>query len=532
MPRLPAVVTAVIVGLGLLSAPAATGATEPVETRGISWSACRDAELASYGLQCGALEVPLDHASPEGTKIKLALTRRPHTSSLASYQGVILTNPGGPGASGRSLASLGDYVPGGAGDSYDWIGFDPRGVGASTPSLRCSRTYFGVNRPSYVPTRARHYSYWLSKNRAYANACADTAAERSLLAHMSTSDSVHDMEAIRLALGVEKLNYYGFSYGTYLGQLYATRHPGRVGRFVLDGVVDAGRVWYAANLDQNRAFDRNMNVFWRYLARRPGHFRLGTTAGAVRRTYYRTLRSLDRRPAAAGRLGPSELADVMLEAGYYVYDWPGLGEDFSRLVRRRQGGALFARYRESQMGDDNSFAVYNAVQCTDQVWPGWARTKRDAQRLHRVAPFLTWGNTWFNAPCLYWRAPGKRPAAVTGRAVTAKMLLISETLDAATPYAGARRTRARFPSASLVAGIGGTTHSSSFSGVACVDNAVAAYLRTGRVPARVAGAGPDRRCPKVQPPLSAGLGARTTGAVDRLPAALRRDLVAAQQSGH
>jgi pimeloyl-ACP methyl ester carboxylesterase len=338
------------------------------------------------------------------------------------------------------------------------------------------------------------------------------------------------MEAIRVALGAEKLSYYGFSYGTYLGQVYATRYPARVGRFVLDGVVDPARAWYGANLDQDRAFDANMDVFWRYLASHPRVFHLGTRWRTVRRGYYRTLRALAHAPAAGRRLGPDELADVMLEAGYYVYDWASLGMDYAALVRHRQGGALLDRYRSSQVGDDNGFAVYNAVQCTDAPWPGWARTRSDAWRVHRRSPFLTWGNTWYNAPCLTWHAPRHARANVDGSTVDAKLLLISETRDAATPYAGALAVRRRFPSASLVAGVGGTTHASSLSGVGCVDDTVARYLATGSVPVRRAGTRADRSCPRLLPPSTARV-ARGSGSADRVPALVRRALLEAQRAG-
>lgn len=528
MLRLSAIVTAALLGVGLLNVPASEADSAPVAVP-IIWTQCSDPELEYYDLQCGTLVVPLDHAHPTGPKIRLALTRKQHT---ASFKGVLLTNPGGPGGSGLTLPGLSDYIPGGVGASYDWIGFDPRGVGASSPSLHCSRSYFGYDRPSYVPTKAGIRSYWLKKNRSYAAACANTATKRALLPHMTTLDTVRDMDAIREALGVEKISYYGFSYGTYLGQVYATRYPTHVGRFVLDGVVDPGRVWYAANLDQDRAFDRNLDTFWRYLARNPGAFHLGKRWRTIKRGYYRTLHKLDRKAAAGGRLGPAELSDVMLEAGYYVYDWVELGLDYSNLVRKGRGGALAVRYRDSQMGDDNGFAVYNAVQCTDARWPDWARTRRDAWSVHRRAPFLTWGNTWFNAPCLTWHAPSHARLAVSGRAVTAKMLLISETRDAATPYTGALAARRLFPSASLVAGIGGTTHSSSLSGVTCVDNTVANYLRTGLVPTRVSGTRADRNCPRLLPPQPSSSGSRTAGGtVDALPPMLRRDLIAAQRTG-
>ena len=226
------------------------------------------------------------------------------------------------------MPALSDYVPGASGASYDWIGFDPRGVGASRPSLHCSRSYFGDNRPNYVP----------STPKISATGCSRTATTPKLREHrrQARPAAAHDHPRHRArhggdpeALGVETISYYGFSYGTYLGQVYATRYPTRVGRFVLDGVVNPSRVWYAANLDQDRGFDANMHIYWRYLAAHPGAFHLGKSWRAIKRGYYRTLRRLDRRPAAGGRLGPDELADAMLNAGYYVYDWDVIGQDYS-----------------------------------------------------------------------------------------------------------------------------------------------------------------------------------------------------------
>jgi pimeloyl-ACP methyl ester carboxylesterase len=529
--RLPAIVSAVLVVLGLVSVPAATQAPAVADTGSISWHACSDLELTYLGLQCGSLTVPRDHDDPTGPTITLALTRRQHTST--TYRGALLVNPGGPGGSGLSMPSLSDYVPGNVGSSYDWIGFDPRGVGASSPSLHCSRRFFTFDRPSYVPRKAALARTWLARSRAYAAACADTAAKRALLPHLSTLDTVRDMESIRQALGVSTISYYGFSYGTYLGEVYATRYPTHVGRFVLDGVVNPSRVWFAANLDQDRAFDRNMDVFWQYVARHPGAFHLGKRWRAIKAGYYKQLKRLDRKPAAHGRLGPDELADAMLDAGYYVYNWVDLGLAYSALVRKHRGGTLAALYRDANMGDDNSFATYNAVQCTDAAWPGWARTRAASWAVHRRAPFLTWGNTWYNAPCLSWKVPAHRRLTVSGAAVSQKILLISETRDAATPFSGALAVRRLFPSASLVAGVDGTTHASSLSGVPCVDNTVAGYLRTGLVPTRLTGNRADRRCPRLLPPSPVGAWGRSTTSPagqghDRLSPLLRQALLSAQ----
>ena len=306
-----------------------------------------------------------------------------------------------------------------------------------------------------------------------------------------------------------------------------------MGRFVLDGVVNSRRVWYAANVDQDRAFERSINQFWRYLATHSRDFHLGRSWRVIRSGYFRQLTLLDRRPLAGGRLGPDELHDAMLDAAYYVYDWDTLGYAYADLVRRHQGATLVQLYRQSQPNDDNGYAVYNAVQCTDTPWPGWARTRRDTWRVHRRAPFATWGNTWYNAPCLNWHAPRHSRPVASGRAVTAKILLINETRDGATPYSGALTTRGLFPSSSLVAGVGGTTHASSLSGVPCVDSTVATYLRTGAVPARRSGNRADRACPRVPPPAPLQIGrvqARASDRSDRMSPLLRRDLRAAQRS--
>ena len=225
------------------------------------------------------------------------------------------------------------------------------------------------------------------------------------------------MDSIRAALGVDKINYYGFSYGTYLGQVYATQYPTRVGRFVLDGVVNPRRAWYAANLDQDRAFDRNMNVYWHYLARHPRAFHLGKHWRAISAATTRELRQLDRNPLLGGRLGPDELADVMLDAGYYVYNWVDLGQAYSDLVRhaprRRPARALPRRQRgrRQRLRDVQRRAVHRRRR--GPAGPARAPTR---WAVHRQAPFLTWGNTWYNAPCLSWHAPTHRRLGVSGSA--------------------------------------------------------------------------------------------------------------------
>jgi pimeloyl-ACP methyl ester carboxylesterase len=470
----------------------------------ITWAACSEGSLKAQGAECGYLAVPLDYAKPDGTKIEIALSRVKSTVAADKRQGPILINPGGPGGAGRGMAVLGQHVPKQAGAAYDWIGFDPRGVGASKPKLTCDSKYTGYNRPPYVPSTPEIDKAWHARTTAYAAACAKAGG--ALLDHMRTEDTVRDIDRIREALGVEKISFYGFSYGSYLGQIYATRNPERVHRMVLDGVVDPTRVWYRSNLDQDIAFDKAIKVYFAWIAKYDSVYHLGRTAADVERLYYRQLDELAKKPA--GEIGPAELTDVFLQPGYYVFGWEETARAFSAWVNDKDPAQLkriFDENHEQTEGADNGYAVYLAVQCTDAPWPvSWKKWARDNWRVHRKAPFETWGNAWYNAPCRHWAADPGIPAEVDGSKAP-PILLINETLDAATPYSGALETRRRFPRSVLLEGIGGTTHAGSLFGNACVDNTIADYLANGTLPGRVKADRSDKQCePIAKPtPLSA-----------------------------
>ncbi|HET6166935.1 MAG TPA: alpha/beta fold hydrolase [Marmoricola sp.] len=499
MKRLVAVLVAAVLGLSLTSldeagaAPADVSVTSYTPT--INLGSCGD------GDRCANFVVPLDWSNPDGAKITLAVRVHTHTSLVS--KGVLLVNPGGPGASGTVYADvLPDRIPGGVGNQYDVVGWDPRGVGRSTPSLHCNSSYFGVNRRNFVPTTHRLMRFWKHKTARYAAACGASSA-KALLPHMSTVDNVRDMDALRQALGASKISYYGFSYGTYLGQVYATMFPDRVKWFVFDGVVNPTDYWYRANLKQEIWFDRNLKTFFRWIAKHPGAYHLGRDWRVIKHGYYRLLRKLDRHPAYHRKLGPDEVTDAIINATYYVYSWDYIAWAYSRLVRTGRGAPMFGLYRDGNMGDDNGYAVYLGVQCTDASHPSWPTQRRDAWRIHKKHPYLAWDNTWFNAPCLRWPAASHSKVDVTGASAAAnggRFLLVNETRDAATPYSGALKVRSLFSSSRLIAGVGGTTHAGSLSGVACVDNRISGFLDSGALPPRLSGTRADVSCPKVSPP--------------------------------
>jgi pimeloyl-ACP methyl ester carboxylesterase len=475
----------------------------------IKWTKCGIDVLDSRNAQCGYLVVPLDYKKPKGTKIKLAVSRVKHTVKASKYQGIMLVNPGGPGGSGLTLSVLGEFVPKKAGANFDWIGFDPRGVGSSVPSLSCDGGYFLHDRPDYRTTTAAKEKVWLARSKAYAAKCKKSAGSK-LLAHAKTTDTVADMDSLRKALGRKQLSLYGFSYGTYLGQVYATLHPKQVHKMVLDGDVDPRKIWYSANLGQNVAFEKSIKVFFGWVAKYDSVYHLGTTEAAVEAQYYTQLDKLDAK--ASDGVGSDELNDVFVQAGYYVYGWTDVASAFAGLVNDGSAAAVRALYDDanpSGKGTDNGFAMYLATQCTEGTWPAqWSTWTKDNAASYAKAPFLTYNNEWFNAPCHYWGAKSSTPVKVNGSKAPA-ILLINETLDGATPYSGAIELRKRFPKARLIEGVGGTTHAGSLSGVDCTDLAIAAYLNTGKLPKRVAGNTSDKQCSPVPQPDPTSLSAAT-----------------------
>ncbi len=493
----------------------ATAASPPADASQIKWSTCSDPSLKQVHAQCGFVSVPLDYSKPHGTHIQLAVSRLKHTASHS--QGVILTNPGGPGGSGLKLniflvAALQKAGFKAAAADYDWIGFDPRGVGSSKPAAACIPNYFSADRPGYVPSTKTLPHFWLSDSKAYAHACGThSALQSALLKNMTTVDSAKDMDSIRVALGQRQISYYGFSYGTYLGQVYATLFPSHLRRIILDSNVNPLRVWYQANLDQDLAFNRNIDIWFGWLAKYNSVYHLGGTEVAVRKLFYAAEAKLATSPAG-GVVGPDEWVDAFLSAGYYEQTWLQRGRAFSDWINKHDAAAaknLISLYRAVDTpGNDHQFAVYLAVQCTDAPWPhSWARWSRDNNAIFRRAPFETWANAWFNAPCIYWPAASSRPASVNGSHIR-NGLLIDETLDAATPFGGSLEVRKLFPHAVLLAEPGGTTHADSLSGDICVDSTIAAYLTSGTLPERNAYAAWDKTCKPLPLPVPSSANAR------------------------
>jgi pimeloyl-ACP methyl ester carboxylesterase len=488
--HLKRLVTGAVVAASLLStltAPTASAGPAPA----IQWGSCTDAALVAGGAECGTLEVPLDYAAPRGKKITLALSRVRHRTTAS--QGVLLTVPDPLSGAGLNLSLLGSRVPNNAGDSYDWIGFARRGLAPSVPALSCDAGYWGFNRPEYVPTTPELEQRWLDRTKAYADACA--RSQPDLLAHMKTTDTAADMESIRAALGAPQVTLFGQAYGTYVGQVYSTLFPDRVRRMVLDSNVDPRRVWYnAAAFDQDVPLQKNLDIWFDWLASHDDAYHLGADRAAIKRVWDEQLKAVATNPAD-GVIGPNEWADVFVTASYFRQIWPFLGAAFSNWVTKGDGASLRGLFDQIlQRGSDNTYAALMGQACTDAPWPtNWSKWRADSDAAHAKAPDTTWGNTWFNTPCFFWHAPAGKPVPVNGSRVRSA-LLIDETLDAATPFEGSLEVRSRFPNSALISEPGGTSNAAVLSGNACVDTKIAAYLATGELPARKPGRRADVEC--------------------------------------
>ncbi|MFI7632776.1 alpha/beta fold hydrolase [Nonomuraea sp. NPDC049400] len=213
-----------------MSNAAAAGATAAAGQSGIAWAPCEEEPAA----ECGTLTVPIDWSEPNGPAIDLAVARRKATDPAARI-GSLVINPGGPGVSGVEAAY---GAPGFFTEElqrrFDIVGFDPRGVGRSNPVI-CSASVYN-QMPHTVMASQADFDAWNAFTRKLHKDCR--ARTGPLYDHVDSADVARDLDALRAALGEERLTYYGISYGTLIGQMYAELFPGRIRALALDSNMD------------------------------------------------------------------------------------------------------------------------------------------------------------------------------------------------------------------------------------------------------------------------------------------------------
>ncbi|HEX7268677.1 MAG TPA: alpha/beta fold hydrolase, partial [Streptosporangiaceae bacterium] len=342
-------------------APAGSSAAGPAAATGqgdaLRWHSC---SVEGAPMRCAGLRVPLDYRHPAGRKITLALSEVPATAPAAQQQGDLLVNPGGPGSSGRIWAAIvAQSLDRAVASEYNIVGFDPRGVGASVPALHCDPGFFAGVRPDYIPADRQAEQVLIGRAKGYAADC-----ERRygwLLPFMTTADAARDMDAIRAALGQRQISYFGYSYGTYLGQVYATLFPHRLRKMVLDSVVDPRGVWYADNISQDYAFEGRIRAFFSWVADHDAVYHLGSTEAEVQQAWDQARARLEAHPVpgpSGPMIGPDEFDDTFLQGGYLDELWPGFAQALSSYLNDGQAGDLISQYQGYGKQGENEFAVY------------------------------------------------------------------------------------------------------------------------------------------------------------------------------
>ncbi|MFJ3921883.1 alpha/beta hydrolase [Streptomyces sp. NPDC090022] len=473
------IIATVIPALTPAQASAAPAPQAPQQTP--RWQSCDSEELAA--LECATLKVPLDYKKPKGRQIDLAVSRL-KAADPAKRRGVMLFNPGGPGGSGLDLPVLMDQaLPKEVREQYDLIGFDPRGVGRSSP-VTCGLTEADANfdRP-YKPET-------FDADVAWARGVAQKCKERigSVLPHITTRNTARDMDAIRAALGERKISYVGYSYGTYLGAVYTEMFPQRTDRFVLDSGVDPARAWRGMIQVWAEGAEPAFERFTQWAAERDGEFHLGGTPAAVSRTFWDLVARADRDPI---EVEGQKMTGDDIRGWRPIFFYPREAAQFVAALKAAAEGrpaptalpdaSRFTRAGLAAPAEDNGTAVFWSVVCGDT--DAWSRDpeqyRRDAVR--DKARYPLYGDFASNIkPCAFWDAPAEKVTAVNNRT---PVMTVQNEWDSQTPLVSGQGLHRALKGSRMVLVEGGEGHGVyALDPTSCANAPVSAYLATGRLP--------------------------------------------------
>ncbi|MGW2545941.1 alpha/beta hydrolase [Kitasatospora sp. NPDC001574] len=463
-------------------------ALQPFYGQQLGWAACKDDpktdKLDESAVQCATLKVPLDYANPAGDTIDVGIVRSP-AGKPDQRIGSVLVNPGGPGGSGVGFLQRNPkQFQGAVGDRYDTVSFDPRGVGLTTP-VNCLDD---KTRDGWVTTDALGVDH----GKVLADACQ--AKYGKVLPFLGTRNTVRDMDVLRGALGDQKLTYFGLSYGTYVGALYAEEFPDRVGRLVLDGAVDPSMPLLQHNIAQYAAFERSFKDFSAACAKKD-QCPMGKDPAKAAEKLADFLDGLKQKPltTASGRTLTANAAWVGIIDGLYggQPSWDSLRNDIGWAMVRGKGDYLLARADSSNRRDkDGHYIVsadaYTAIHCADGATDVAAGAELEAAYadLAAKAPLITRhepDTALFDPDCRTWAFRSAEKAHPIASKSASTIVVVGSTGDAATPYASAEKLAAQLGNAVLLTrdGDGHTGYGWS----ACIRTSVDAFLLDGTVPA-------------------------------------------------
>jgi pimeloyl-ACP methyl ester carboxylesterase len=465
----------------------AIAAAAPAELRSfysqqVDWTPCEN------DFQCAKVKVPLDYSKPDGQSVEIAVIKLP---TKAAKKGSLLVNPGGPGASGydyvrdAGATNISDKVRA----NYDIVGFDPRGVKRSTP-ITCLTD---AERDSF---RAKNYALNTDEGLAAAQAankiigakCAEKTG--ALLGHVDTVSAAKDVDILRAAVNDTKLNYLGYSYGTFLGSTYASLFPDNVGRMVLDGAVDPSITFEELTSGQAKAFERELHTYVQRCQQEAGCPLSGSVEDGIQQVAG-LIASVDRNPMQArdGRaVTASMVATGIIVPLYNDRDWPILTQALGQIMKgdptliQRLADYNADRLPNGTYSSNSTFA-FNAYNCLDHpMVTDTAAMRADEQALRQVAPTLGYYFAYSGTNCKDWPYKSIRTPAPVEYKGSTDIVVVGTTGDPATPVEWASSLRKQLGTASLLTwrGEGHTAYGRSND---CVRNAVDGYLVDGKTPA-------------------------------------------------
>jgi pimeloyl-ACP methyl ester carboxylesterase len=420
----------------------------------LAWHAC-DAHYL-----CSTLDVPLNYAQPNGAQVKLAVVEL--ASSSKSPIGDLVMNPGGPGGSGVQFLE-GQGFPAALRSSFNLVSFDPRGVNESDP-VKCvgSAKLRQLAAADPDPVTASQVQAVVDGTKQFDDACAANTS-KELLQNVSTLDTARDLDRLRAALGQAELTYMGFSYGTYLGEVYAEHFPSHIRAMVLDGVVNPALSVATESAQQAEGFEFDLNVFFSWCGTNPTCN--GELPQGAAHAYQQLMAELSGgsdlmahlKPMYGGNqrvtLGLAETA--VLGSLYTKQTWSYLAQAIAQGLEG--DGSLLAALAYSYDGLQangtfaNLDAANSAINCLDRPYPKQVSYYQAlASRLAKVAPYFGALSAWSDLGCAFWPIPAQGKVAPVNVKGAPPMLLIGSTGDPATPYPWAQEVARQIPRSRLL----------------------------------------------------------------------------------
>lgn len=457
----------------------------------IDWGACEDVS-GSVGLECGTLTVPLAWDDPSAGDVELAVARQ---GATVDAKGSLVVNPGGPGGSGVDMAAQADaYFSADVMASYDVVGFDPRGVARSQGIDCLSDEDLDQMRADSFDLlteggeRAQHP--WVER---LAEGCEDDPGSAELLPYVDTASSARDLDVLRAAVGSEQLDYFGYSYGTFLGSTYAGLYPERVGRMVLDGAVDPTLTADDFSAGQAGGFEQATRTFLEdCLKQGEGECPFTGDVDAAAQQLLDLFEKAQSDPLPTddpdrpltGALARSAVLMLMYDDSSWQYGREGIAAalDGDGQILLNIADQSASRNRDGSYSGNGNEAI-TAVNCLDR--PGLASEEEEtalAQQLAKVDP--VWGSSFSYAAttCGYWpEKPVREPAPVTADGA-APIVVIGTTGDPATRYTWAESLADQLSSGVLLT-FEGNGHTAYGRSGGCIEEQVDAYLLEGTTPA-------------------------------------------------